>query len=125
MTQAIGLNLIKDSVKLQGECNGDSSTTAVRLFLHIVLIGIVGMIVVVVDYKVAVVLLGSLSGLLWLPAALGTWLLLLSLFRWSSSVVEVARVGSDSLLGLNWGGARVVAGFYSGKDVAKETLRQH
>ena len=123
MTQAIGLNLIKDSMKLQGESNGDSSTTAVRLFLHIVLIGIVGMIVVVVDYKVAVVLLGSLSGLLWLPAALGTWLLLLSLFRWSSSVVEVARVGSDSLLGLNWGGARVVAGFYSGKDVAKETLR--
>jgi hypothetical protein len=124
--QTVGLDLIQHSVELQGEGNRDSSTTAVGLFLNVVLVGIIRMVVVIVHNEVTIVLLGGLAWLLWLPTTLGAGLLLLGLVnRGRSCVVEIASVRGDWLFSLNRRVAGVISGFYGGKDVAKETLRKH
>ena len=119
MAEAISFNLIQDSVKLQGEGNGDTSSSAVGFLFDVVLIRVVGVIVIVVNDEMAIVLLGSLAWLLWLPPALGAGLLLLVLIDRSRRAVEVTREGGDLLLSLGR------SGLHAGKDVAKQALGQH
>jgi hypothetical protein len=121
--KAIGLNLVKDSVQLERKGNRNTSASAVGLLFDLRLVHVLGVVVVVVNDKVTVVLLGSLAGLLGLSAALGTGLLRLLHLRLDSSshlpivaVEVVACIGPYTLLSL-W--CRV-----SGrKKVAKQPLR--
>lgn len=77
--QAIGFDLVEDRVELDGEGDRDASAAArVELVLMLVLdvrLRIKGVIVVIVDHKVSVVVLGGFARLLRLATALGTRLL--------------------------------------------------
>jgi hypothetical protein len=75
MTKAISFHLIKDSMQLEGEGNGDTSAAAVGFIFFVILIRVVRVIVIIMNHKVTIVLLGGFARLLGLPPALGTWLL--------------------------------------------------
>ena len=106
VSETISFYLIKNSMEFHGEGNRDTSATAVRFITigYVVFVRVVGVIVVVVNNKVSVVLLGCLAWLLGLSPALGTGLvvgLLVGLVSHSRSrVVEVAWVGRNGLLRL-------------------------
>ena len=70
MRKTVDFDLVENGMKLVGERNGDTSAAAFVLFLYGV-IPIIRVIVIIVNNKVPVVHLRSLSRLLGLAAALG------------------------------------------------------
>jgi hypothetical protein len=75
VAKTISLHLVKHSMQLEGESDGDTTTAAVWLIIIVILVSIIRMIVIIMNDKVTIVLLGRLARLLGLSPALGPWFL--------------------------------------------------
>lgn len=121
MCESVCFHLVKNCMEFHGKCHRNSSTAAMSIIaLHVVFVGIVSVVMVVVYNEVAVILLSSFTGLLWLPPALRTRLLLVPIVTDAGYVEHVTGVRCNGLLGRS----SSIRG-RSSVEVAEEALGQH